>query len=220
MLSYSSSEENYLKVIFQLSLSNEIVTTGTIAREMQAKDSSVTDMIKKLDKKGVISYKKYKGVTMTEPGKRQALSILRKHRLWEVFLVEKLKFRWDEVHDLAEQLEHIKSLVLINRLDEFLGFPKVDPHGDPIPDEEGNIHVKPNILLSEANLDRPLKVVRVKDDSSAFLQYLDATGLGIGVNVRIKERIMFDDSLQLFISEEKLLHVSQKVAQNILVVEV
>lgn len=219
MSNYSSSEENYLKVIFQLSQTNEIVSTGIIAKEMQAKDSSVTDMIKKLDKKGAISYVKYKGVTMTPSGEKNALKILRKHRLWEVFLVEKLKFKWDEVHEIAEQLEHIKSPVLIDRLDDFLGFPKVDPHGDPIPDGEGNMHAKPNFLLSVADLDQKLQIVRVKDDSSDFLQYLDSSGLFIGVRLCVKQKITFDDSLELILEESKTIHISSKVAANILVVE-
>lgn len=219
MSDFSSSEENYLKVIFQLSQTNEIVTTGLIAKEMQAKDSSVTDMIKKLDKKGAISYIRYKGVTMTPAGEKNALKILRKHRLWEVFLVKKLKFKWDEVHEIAEQLEHIKSPILIDRLDEFLGFPKVDPHGDPIPDGEGNIYTKPNFLLSSALVDQRLQIVRVKDDSSDFLQYLDSSGLFIGVRLLVKQKISFDDSLELMLDEDRSIHISNKVASNILVIE-
>ncbi|WP_243389180.1 metal-dependent transcriptional regulator, partial [Flavobacterium psychrophilum] len=134
------SEENYLKTIYHLTtISDSEVSTNAIAEKMETKASSVTDMLKKLSEKDLINYKKYQGVSLTETGSLSAKMIVRKHRLWEVFLVEKLDFPWDEVHDIAEQLEHIKSEKLINKLDDFLGNPTEDPHGDPIPNANGQI---------------------------------------------------------------------------------
>ena len=134
------SEENYLKTIYHLTTASDAeVSTNAIAEKMETKASSVTDMLKKLAEKGLINYKKYQGVSLTQDGKLAAKMSVRKHRLWEVFLVEKLGFSWDEVHDIAEQLEHIKSEKLINKLDDFLDNPTEDPHGDPIPDREGRI---------------------------------------------------------------------------------
>src|SRR5680860_794131 len=144
------SEENYLKAIFHLERTHPNgVSTNALAKEMETKASSVTDMIKKLSEKNLINYKKYKGFKLSHFGMKTAIAIIRKHRLWEVFLVEKLNFSWDEVHEVAEQLENIKSEQLIRELDRFLGFPKRDPHGDPIPDAEGNFTVLNKVLLSD-----------------------------------------------------------------------
>lgn len=147
---FTYSEENYIKTIFHLEQKAlEGVSTNAIAEQMDTKASSVTDMIKKLSEKGVINYVKYQGVTLTQEGRKTALSIIRKHRLWEVFLVETLDFSWDEVHEIAEQLEHIHSEKLIDRLDKLLDFPKYDPHGDPIPTKDGTFSERDKILLSE-----------------------------------------------------------------------
>jgi DtxR family Mn-dependent transcriptional regulator len=177
MNNLSFTEENYLKSIYHLSNGghNE-VSTNAIAEDLNTKAASVTDMIKKLAVKEVISYKKYKGVNVSPTGKNAALQVIRKHRLWEVFLVEKMKFSWDEVHDVAEQLEHIKSPLLIQRLDEFLGHPKNDPHGDPIPDENGEFKSKPQISLSDAKIHHEGILMSDKDSSSPYQQNLDKIG--------------------------------------------
>ncbi|MCI4671067.1 MAG: metal-dependent transcriptional regulator [Bacteroidia bacterium] len=212
-------EENYLKAIYKLSNGADPVATRAIAQEMETKDSSVTDMLKRLAKKELITHKKYYGINLTETGRLAALTVIRRHRLWEVFLVDKLAFSWDKVHDLAEQLEHIQSPELLNRLDEFLGFPAVDPHGDPIPDKHGKFNIKPQELLAEAPLSEPLRIVRVTDDSSDFLQYLDASGLRIGTQLEVKSKLSYDQSMTLSLEGGKELHISEKVSKQILVVE-
>lgn len=212
-------EENYLKAIYKLSNDKDPVATRAIAQEMETKDSSVTDMLKRLAKKELITHKKYYGIKLTEQGRLAALTVIRRHRLWEVFLVNKLSFKWDEVHELAEQLEHIQSPELLNRLDEFLGFPSVDPHGDPIPDKLGQFSVRAQAPLSEAPIKQHVRIVRVTDDSSDFLQYLDASGLRIGTQMTVKEKIAYDDSLTLQLDNGEKVHISAKVSEQILVVE-
>lgn len=219
MNSLSLSEENYLKAIYSLGGDEVAVSTRGIAQQLSAKDSSVTDMMKKLAAKGLLDHVKYRGVHLTEEGRKSALVVIRRHRLWEVFLVQKLKFKWDEVHDIAEQLEHIQSKELLNRLDEFLEFPESDPHGDPIPDKDGEMPKQAQIVLSDAECGKSFSIVRVKDDSSDFLQYLDATGMGIGDSITPIRRISYDDSLQIRLSQGKEVHVSRKVSDQILVAE-
>ena len=168
------SEENYLKAIFHLANDDDAaVSTNAIARKMETKASSATDMIQKLFEKGLIDYQKYKGVKLTENGRLAAVSVIRKHRLWEVFLVDKLRFSWDEVHEVAEQLEHIKSKKLISELDAFLEFPKEDPHGDPIPDHNGNMPYSKKLLLAKVKRSQRCICIGVKDSTRKFLQYLD-----------------------------------------------
>jgi len=214
----SLAEENYLKTIYHLAEKNEAVSTNAISEELRTKPASVSDMLKKLAAKNVINYIKYKGVSLTEEGKGLALWIVRKHRLWEVFLVEKLKFNWDEVHEVAEQLEHIKSRRMIEQLDRFLDYPKFDPHGDPIPDSEGKIRHVPASPLSDAPSHTDLKVVSVSDSSSAFLRYLDKVGIAIGSHLLITDKIEFDGSVELEIDDNKKQLVSRQVSENILVV--
>ncbi|MDT7832573.1 metal-dependent transcriptional regulator [Flavobacteriaceae bacterium S356] len=212
---FTHSEENYLKAIYHLGqLSNEGISTNAIAKRLDTKASSVTDMIKKLSAKKVLEYKKYQGVNLTDLGKKTAANIIRKHRLWEVFLVEKLKFSWDEVHDVAEQLEHIKSSKLIDELDAFLEFPKRDPHGDPIPDKEGNLHQIKKRLLSSMQPGEAGICVGVKDSSAAFLQFLDKQKIALGKSVEVLSKEVFDDSLTIKI-DEKELSISNKIANNL-----
>ncbi len=220
MDSLTLSEENYLKAIFTLGTEESAVSTRAIAQQVEAKDSSVTDMLKRLAAKGLLEYERYHGVKLSSQGQTAALMIIRRHRLWEVFLVQKLGFRWDEVHLLAEQLEHIQSAALMDRMDDFLGRPVVDPHGDPIPDRYGRMPEQFLTLLPEAHIGKPVVIVRVKDDSSDFLQYLDATGLGIGVGLTVRERIAYDESLQLSLASGREVHISRKVAEQIMVAEV
>ena len=212
---FTLSEENYLKAIYHLeSDSKKGISTNAIAKSLETKASSVTDMVKKLSEKEVVLYIKYQGVTLTEFGKKTAANIVRKHRLWEVFLVEKLNFSWDEVHDVAEQLEHIKSSKLINQLDALLGFPKHDPHGDPIPDKDGNVNTVDKILLSTFNKDESGVCVGVNDSSSEFLRFLDKKKITLGKKITVLEKEDFDDSLSIEIDGEKL-SISKKIANNL-----
>jgi len=212
---FTYSEENYIKTIFHLEQKAlEGVSTNAIAEQMDTKASSVTDMIKKLSEKGVINYVKYQGVTLTQEGRKTALSIIRKHRLWEVFLVETLDFSWDEVHEIAEQLEHIHSEKLIDRLDKLLDFPKYDPHGDPIPTKDGTFSERDKILLSELTVGEGGICVGVEDTSSAFLKFLDKNGIALGQKIHVIEKEEFDASLQISINGKNL-NISNLVASNL-----
>nr|WP_068892342.1 metal-dependent transcriptional regulator [Pedobacter panaciterrae] len=213
----SFTEENYLKIIYHLSLNTEsAVQTNAIAEKIQTKAASVTDMIKKLAEKQLVDYKKYQGVKLTESGKNAAINIVRRHRLWEVFLVEKLNFKWDEVHDIAEELEHIKSPELIERLDEFLAFPKNDPHGDPIPDKNGKLDNTVFIKLTKLKAGDKGLIMGVSEHSSLFLQHLEKTGLTLGKQIKITDITDFDGSVELSI-ENKQINVSREVAKHILI---
>ncbi len=212
----SYTEENYLKAIFSLTLkSKKGASTNDIAKRLETKASSVTDMIKKLAEKGLVDYKKYQGTNLTSEGREVAVGTVRKHRLWEVFLVEKLGFGWDEVHDIAEQLEHIRSKELTVRLDDFLGNPKYDPHGDPIPDKEGNIALHKEVMLEDLKTEDKAVVVGVKDSSTEFLQYLEQTGLVLGAEIEVKEIIAFDKSVSISINKAGAQTVSNLVSKNI-----
>ena len=213
----TQAEENYLKAIFKLSGKNkESVSTNAIAEELQTKASSVSDMVKKLSEKNLINYVKYKGVSLTKDGHDLAVHIVRKHRLWEVFLVNHLNFKWDEVHDIAEQLEHIKSLELVNKLDAFLSYPNYDPHGDPIPNAKGEFPKTSAIPLSELQLKAKGKVVAVEMDEPSFLNYLDKLTISIGTQVEILEVNDFDNSIDVKIDDVQR-HISIDVAKNILI---
>jgi len=211
------SEENYLKSIYHLTANlDSEVSTNAIAEMMETKASSVTDMLKKLAEKDLVNYKKYQGVSLTENGKHAAKMIVRKHRLWEVFLVEKLDFSWDEVHDIAEQLEHIKSEKLINKLDDFLGNPTEDPHGDPIPDAQGRIIAVEKQLLSELQTNQSGICVGVKDNSSDFLKYLDKQQIGLGTKIEVVAKETFDLSLKIKVKGVEFA-ISNKIASNLFV---
>jgi DtxR family Mn-dependent transcriptional regulator len=210
------AEENYLKAIFHLSLNAFNVSTNQLAASLNTKASSVTDMLKKLADKALINYTPYQGVTLTADGEKIALNIIRKHRLWEFFLVEKLDFKWDQVHEMAEELEHISSTELIDRLDKFMGYPKYDPHGDPIPDINGNFkqhNLKP---VSAFKVNECGVVSGVRDHSPAFLQYLEKQGLTIGKQITIKEVIEFDHSMILQV-QHNTVQISREVANNLLI---
>ena len=218
MLSFS--EEIHLKSIFHLSIDQKNgVSTNAIAESLKTKAPSVTDMLKKLCDKELITYKKYQGALLTEYGKKTALNIIRKHRLWEVFLVEKLNFNWSEVHEVAEQLEHIKSQKLTNELDKFLGYPTKDPHGDPIPNIAGFIKYTTKVLLSDLSIGEKGKFVGVKDSSSAFLKFLDKRKIALGSNIEILHIEDFDDSLHIGLDETNL-SISIKSANNIYVTKI
>ena len=211
------SEENYLKTIFHLGGSQATpISTNAIAEQMETKPSSVTDMAKKLADKGLVHYKRYQGVSLTKTGVRTALGIIRKHRLWEVFLVKKLDFTRDEVHEVAEQLEHIKSEKLIDKIDELLDFPKYDPHGDPIPTKSGEFQERDKQLLSELPVNARGICVGVKDTSSSFLKFLDKNDIALGNEIQVLEKEDFDDSLRIEI-EGRQLHISHQIATNLYV---
>lgn len=214
------SEENYLKAIYHLSEGGKkSVSTNDIAAEMKNKPASVSDMLRKLGEKEVIEYRKYYGLQITETGKRYALQTIRKHRLWEVFLVEKLNFAWDEVHEVAEQLEHIQSPLLIQRLDAYLNYPKFDPHGDPIPDEFGDVRSRPRVQLNEMEVNQTGQIVAVEDSTPAFLRYLDKVGAYIGARIKILDKVEFDGSVEILVDQKKTIFMSKDVACNILVIQ-
>jgi DtxR family Mn-dependent transcriptional regulator len=214
----SFTEENYLKSIYHLSLTEESsVSTNSIAAALNTKAASVTDMLKKLADKQLINYTKYQGVSLTEEGKSIAINIVRKHRLWEFFLVEKLKFKWDEVHELAEELEHIASVELVDRLDEFLDFPEYDPHGDPIPDNKGRIKSSELKPISALTVNSSGIIMGVREHAPAFLQYLDKLRLTIGIQIRVTDIIDYDQSVVLRLNDHSSVTISREVAKNILV---
>ncbi len=211
------SEENYLKAIFHLGNGEAgSISTNAIAEQMDTKPSSVTDMAKKLAEKGLVHYKKYQGISLTDTGTRTALSIIRKHRLWEVFLVKKLDFTWDEVHEVAEQLEHIKSEKLIDKIDALLDFPKYDPHGDPIPTKDGKFMERDKQLLSDMPIHAQGVCVGVKDSSAPFLKFLDKNKIALGNTIKILDKEDFDQSLQILM-EGKELRISHQIASNLYV---
>ena len=214
----TTAEEKYLKAIYHLSEEGKkSVSTNDIASAIQTKPASVSDMLRKLGEKEVIQYRKYYGLQITPLGMRLALQTIRKHRLWEVFLVDKLHFAWDEVHEVAEQLEHIQSPLLIERLDAYLNYPKFDPHGDPIPDEFGDVRSRPRIALQEMGIDQSGQIVAVKDSSPAFLRYLDKVGAYIGARIKVLDKVEFDGSVEILVDQKKTIFMSKDVANNILI---
>lgn len=217
-MQHSFTEENYLKIIHTLSGKDGVeVSTSAIAESTATRAASVTDMLKKLSEKGLINYRKYQGVTLTGLGENLALKVIRKHRLWEAFLVEKLGLGWDEVHEIAEELEHISSDILVERLDAFLDYPQFDPHGDPIPDARGNMPDSEYRKLSELKPGDNAVLMAVLDHSQSFLQYLDRTELNLGIRLEVLETNAYDHSYLLRIDDRKDLFVSGQVARHLLV---
>jgi DtxR family transcriptional regulator, Mn-dependent transcriptional regulator len=216
----SLTEENYLKAIFKLSEDGDKpVLTNELAALMHIRAATVTDMLKRLAGKNLIAYEPYHGVEITKQGKSEALKIIRKHRLWETFLVEKLNFSWDEVHDVADQLEHIQSPLLIEKLDAFLGYPKRDPHGEPIPDQSGKMEAVHEIPLSTCELKKGTTVTAVKNDSPTFLKYLTQIGLKLGSKISIINKTDFDGSQEILIDGKRKAFISRDAANNVLVNE-
>lgn len=213
------AEENYLKAILKLSEESEAsISTNSIAEELSTKASSVTDMIKKLTEKKLVDYIPYHGVNLTQEGMRKAIEVIRNHRLWEVFLVNKLNFQWDEVHDVAEQLEHIRSPKLINALDKFLGYPKHDPHGEPIPNKKGQFPKSFSQPLSTLMIGSEGQVIGVAQDNPVFLQYLDSLNITLGTIVKVIKKIDFDLSMEIKINDRHI-QISNEVAINLLIKE-
>jgi DtxR family Mn-dependent transcriptional regulator len=214
----SITEENYIKSIYHLSAGGtESVSTNSIAQSMSTTAASVSDMLRKLSEKKIADYEKYKGVALTELGLLIARRLVRAHRLWEVFLSEKLGYQWHEVHELAEKLEHIRDENFVERLDNFLGNPQFDPHGDPIPDVHGNIQPKSNAVpLSTLPQGVWAVVVGVKNSSSNFLQYLDSIEIALGTKLKVTKVFEFDSSVEIKLAR-KTISVSAKAAEHLLV---
>jgi DtxR family transcriptional regulator, Mn-dependent transcriptional regulator len=216
---HTLTEENYLKAIYRIFESTrETVSTNAIAENLEINAASVTDMFKKLGQQKLVVYEKSKGVKPTDKGKKIALHIIRKHRLWETFMVEKLKLSWDEVHEIAEQLEHVHSDLLIERLDQLLNYPKFDPHGDPIPDKNGKLPELKSILLSEAKPGSSYKISGVGKNSDAFLKYLKKIGLFLGGMITVKEVEEYDGSMRILVMDTKTeVMLSKEATSNLLV---
>ncbi|RPD42495.1 metal-dependent transcriptional regulator [Chitinophaga barathri] len=211
------AEENYIKSIYKLQDGQAVVSTNAIAYDLDTKPASVTDMAKKLKEKKLIDYEKYQGISLTPEGKRIAIQIVRRHRLWECFLVDKLSFSWDEVHEIAEELEHVRSEKLINRLSEFLGNPTTDPHGDPIPDAQGKFSKNKQLVSLDKATARRLEVAGVSDQSSSLLEFLNAKGIKLGTQIDVIERYEFDNSVEIKIRNQSAFTISEQVSKNIMV---
>ena len=216
MLNFSTSEENYLKTIFHLQTKDDNVSTNELAEKLQARPASITDMMKKLKTRKLVNYQPYQGFRLTTEGKKVALGIIRRHRLWEYFLAEKLKFNWDEVHEVAEQLEHVSSKKLIDKLDEYLDHPKFDPHGDPIPDTNGKMEKGKQISLQELPINKTARICFIANQSGLLLEHLNEKKINIDATVVVKRKFSFDDSLEIKL-DNKLLTISDQLAKNIFV---
>lgn len=212
----SATEENYLKAIFKIA-EKEKKTAGTnaISKHMKTSAASVTDMIKRLSEKNLVNYAKYRGVSLTSEGNRIATNLIRKHRLWEVFLVDKLNFQWEQVHDMAEELEHINSDELVNRLDDFLGNPKFDPHGDPIPSTDGKFTLRSQIPLSNMKINSVGTLIGVKHHDQDFLEYLNSLSVKLGTSLKVVEKNNYDHAMRVLIDSEREAVLSEKVTQNL-----
>jgi DtxR family transcriptional regulator, Mn-dependent transcriptional regulator len=216
-MNLTAAEENYIKSIYKLQDGQAVVSTNAIAYELDTKPASVTDMAKKLKEKKLIDYEKYQGISLTAEGRRLALQIVRRHRLWECFLVDKLSFSWNEVHEIAEELEHVRSEKLISRLSEFLGNPTTDPHGDPIPDAQGKFSKNKQLVSLDKATARRLEVAGVSDQSSSLLEFLNAKGIRLGTQIDVIERYEFDNSVEIKIRNQPAFTISEQVSKNIMV---
>ena len=214
-MSFSISEENYIKSIYHLQQQNSVVSTNDLASELQTKPASVTDMLKKLKAKKLLNYERYQGFSLSNQGMKVALGIIRKHRLWEYFLMHKLHFGWDEVHEIAEELEHISSSVLVEKLDAYLSFPKFDPHGDPIPDINGKMEVRKQINLLDLQLDCEAEVSAVGSQSTELLELLKHKNIGIGTVLKVIRKFSFDNSLEIKINDFPPFSISRQLAQTL-----
>src|SRR5437762_7612271 len=218
MLNYSTSEENYIKTIYHLQNGQNTVSTNALAEKLSTKPASVTDMMKKLKTKKLLHYQPYQGFRLSHEGKKVALDIIRRHRLWEYFLAEKLKFKWDEVHAVAEDLEHVSSKKLTDKLDEFLGYPKFDPHGDPIPDSLGKMETnEPMITLAELPVNKTAEVTRVINQSEEMLELLQHKKINIGTKLEVKRKFGFDHSIEIKIRQQPPFSISEQLAKNIFI---
>ena len=216
-MNFSTSEENYIKGIYHLQAQSGLVNTNALAKELNTKAASVTDMLKKLKAKKILQYEKYHGFKLTDIGNKIALVIIRKHRLWEYFLVTKLGFDWDKVHAIAEELEHVSSTELIKRLDSYLGAPKIDPHGDPIPDINGKLPVMRQTNLYGLPVNSSAVVSSVSNQSVQMLEMLKHYGISIGSKIKVNKVFDFDGSMEIKIYKQPACIISEQVAKNIFV---
>jgi DtxR family Mn-dependent transcriptional regulator len=216
-MKFSASKENHLKAIFHLQHEQGIVTTNALAAALQTRPASVTDMLKKLKEQKLLIYQRYKGFRLNNEGKKAAVQVIRKHRLWEYFLVKKLQFGWDEVHEIAEELEHISSKKLVDRLDAFLGFPDTDPHGDPIPDSQGRFLQKRLISLSELPLNKIVQVSAIASQTTEMLELLQHKNIRLGTRLEVRKKFPFDNSLEVKIRNRPPVTLSAQVAKNVMV---
>lgn len=210
------SIEDYIKNIYSIKQAVGKVTTTSLAENLSVSPAAVSEMVSKLSKTGYIKNTPYKGFELTKKGDKIALNLIRKHRLWEVFLVKYLSFPWDKVHDEAEKLEHVSTDELIAKLEEYMEFPKYDPHGYPIPDENGVIEEDDCIPLTEAGIGNKAVVRRVSDESSEVLNYLTKIGLKLSDEIKVIDRIDFDNSVQISKKSDKIF-LSEKLAGKIYV---
>jgi DtxR family Mn-dependent transcriptional regulator len=213
----SESEENYIKSIYNLQEKTEKVNTNSLANFLNTSAASITDMLKKLKSKKLLEYKKYYGFRLNDAGNKEALKIIRRHRLWEYFLVAKLGMEWEKVHDIAEELEHVSSSELINKLDNYLGNPKIDPHGDPIPDEKGKIAVLKQKALKDLPIKQSAIVSSVSNQTTEMMEMLNHYGIGIGSQIKVLKAFEFDGSLQIKIAKKPECIISGMAAKNIFV---
>jgi DtxR family transcriptional regulator, Mn-dependent transcriptional regulator len=213
----SASKENYLKAIFHLQQEQGLVTTNALAAALQTRPASVTDMLKKLKEQKLLLYERYRGFKLNNEGRKAAILVIRKHRLWEYFLVKKLQFGWDEVHEIAEELEHISSRALIDRLDAFLGYPETDPHGDPIPDSTGRIQVRRQVSLADLPLNKMVQVSGIATQTTEMLEVLQHNHIQLGTRLEIRKKFPFDDSLEVKVRNRPPVTLSARVAKNVLV---
>ncbi len=215
----SKNEEDYLKALYHLvsSESGDKAGTNLLAQQLDVTPASANNMLKRLKEKNLVDYQKYGKIALTEAGRSVALQLIRKHRLWETFLHQKLGFAWDEVHEVAEQLEHVRSEKLIDKLDQFLGYPEFDPHGDPIPDASGNMSVVRKRILADAPQGQICRIAGMKDSSTLFLQYLTDLGLGLQSSITVLEKIPFDNSMRIALEDGQVVQVSEKFTQHVLV---
>ena len=212
---FSIAEENYIKSIYHLQLVHDAVSTNALANHLSTKAASVTDMLKKLDAKGLLNYNPYKGFRLSREGNKAALMIIRRHRLWEFFLVDQLHFSWEEVHEVAEELEHVRSKKLVDKLDAFLGHPKFDPHGDPIPDTNGRVSIQQQLPLSSLPLNKQAVITSVQNQSSELLSFLSSCNIIIGTRLEVKRKLPFDNSIEIKLGNKQSINISEQVANAI-----
>ncbi len=212
---FSITEENYIKSIYHLQQATGEVNTNTLANHLNTKAASVTDMLKKLQAKNLLNYLPYKGFKLSREGNKAAVMIIRRHRLWEFFLVDKLHFNWEEIHEVAEELEHIRSKKLIDKLDEFLGFPKFDPHGDPIPDSSGKIDELKQLPLANLPVNKQAVITSVLNQSNELLAFLSSRNIAIGTVLEVKDKLPFDNSVEIKFRNKQSINISEQVAKAI-----
>lgn len=217
MTELSKSEEDYIKAIFRLyEKSGTMVNTNSIAASVNTSAASVTDMIQRLHDKGLLNYEKYKGVSLNSKGNLEATRLIRRNRLWKVFMVEKLNFKWDEIQEVADLMEHIHSDKLISELEKYLDYPKQDPHGDPIPDSNGKYVLRTRFPMSDVQFNKPVTVIGLSNTSAGFLQYLDSQHIHLGSQLIVKQKFDFDHSFLIQLNKTEK-NISTEIAKNILV---